>query len=758
MKIALVGAECEENLAIRYIAGALERDGHEVIIIPFNGETDSETAASALAASGALLAGFSMVFTYRAREFAMLAQRTRQLGYTGHITAGGHFAAFHAKQLLTQIPAFDSVAIGEGETIMTKLAANLSSPGNVPGLAWKDNNGQIHPNSSALNEQDLDVLACPARKTPPDSYLGLPIANMLSSRGCTHSCAFCSISAWHKLCGGARFRLRSPEAVAQELAQLYWRGYRIFNFHDDNFFLRNKTGMVERLKKLAKELKTRNVGKIAFAVKSRPDSVDEDLLGLLKDMGLFRVFVGIEAGTPESLEKLGRGQSLEDNEHALELLNRFDIHTCFNLLLLNPDSTLEDVLGNVQFLRKHHRNPMNFCRTEVYAGTPLEQRLRDTGRLQGSFWGYGYRISDSRAQSMFELMNDIMWERHHSDDNLHHMAMRVDYERQLLSHFFNCSSQLTRRARNFISSVNLNSCDYLEELASAASRGLDSGSLRKSFVSDVRRRMLADNDRLENKGIALLMDIHQAAGTLSHERRSGWPQAAASVGLATTLTLLSIKDALSQDNHMKERIAFPARVEPDDKPLTKPDKQPPDGDASYIKSRLTNYSTIRKIAALVQPAQNIDIEVWTGDNSRITYVAVLKSGFKLTGEMTLTDEQKKKLPGLIGNLGASSFKEREKAKKEIMEIGCAAVPDIKKAAVSSGDPEIQERCKEILKTIDAELDIPRKKELINLIRSTRLSSSSSNKRFVITITKEQLESSTIRENTHIFEMAPAPLD
>jgi len=758
MRIALVGAECEENLAMRYISGTLERDGHEVIIIPFNNKADSESAAAALAASGAQLAGFSMVFTYRAREFAMLAERTRQLGYNGHLVAGGHFAAFHAEQLLNQIPAFDSIAIGEGETIMADLAASLDSPGNVSGLVWRHNNGEIRCNSPALNEQDLDTLACPTRKTPPDSYLGLPIANMLSSRGCTHSCAFCSISAWHKLCGGARFRLRSPEAVAQEMAQLYWRGYRIFNFHDDNFFLRGRKGMPERMQQLKKELESRNVGKIVFAVKSRPDSMDEGLLSMMKEMGLFRVFVGIEAGTGESLNNLGRRQSLDDNERALELLNRFDIHTCFNLLLLNPDSTIEDVQGNVQFLRKHHRNPMNFCRTEVYAGTPLEQRLRETGRLQGSLWGYGYKIADSRAQAMFELMNEVMWERHHSDDNLHHLAMRVDYERQLLSRFFSCERKLARQVTGFISSVNLNSCGYLEELIDAASRGFASDSARTSFVSGVKSRMLADNCRLEKDGLSLLMDIRQAAGFPCHERHSGWHQTAASVGLATTLTLLSLKDAISQDNHMKERVALPARVEPEDNPMVKPDKQPPDGSASSIRSRITSYSTIRRIAALVKPAQSIDIEIWTGDNGKTTYVAILKSGAKPEDGNKVTDEQKKKLPALIEKLGATGFKDREKAKKDIMEIGSAAVPEIKKAMASSGDPEIQERCKEILKTIDSELDIPKKAELINVIRSIRLSSSSANKRFIITITKEELEAALSNENTHIFEMAPGPLD
>src|SRR5271166_5374719 len=99
MKTALVGAECEENLALRYIQAALEARGHEVIQVEFNTPADIESAARRLADSGAALAGMSMVFTYRTREFAALAARSRELGYRGHLVAGGHFAAFNCREL-----------------------------------------------------------------------------------------------------------------------------------------------------------------------------------------------------------------------------------------------------------------------------------------------------------------------------------------------------------------------------------------------------------------------------------------------------------------------------------------------------------------------------------------------------------------------------------------------------------------------------------------------------------------------------------
>ena len=49
--------------------------------------------------------------------------------------------------------------------------------------------------SPAANPVDLDELAWPVHRKPYDRYLGLPIVNLLGSRGCTHGCAFCSIAS-----------------------------------------------------------------------------------------------------------------------------------------------------------------------------------------------------------------------------------------------------------------------------------------------------------------------------------------------------------------------------------------------------------------------------------------------------------------------------------------------------------------------------------------------------------------------------------
>ncbi|MEI8257282.1 MAG: cobalamin-dependent protein [Deltaproteobacteria bacterium] len=407
MDIVLVGAEQGENLAVRYLWGALERAGHSVRHVTFNRAEDCERAARDVAASGAALAGFSMVFTQRARQFAALIARARELGFRGHTIAGGHFATFHADELLREVPALDSVGCGEGEGILCDLAARLDDPGSVPGLVWRAGDTLVR-NPPAVKPPDLDTLAVPPRKRPADRYHQMGITNILGSRGCLHHCAFCSITAWHKACGGDALRLRSPECVADEMAGLYAQRIRIFNFHDDNFILPDVAATRRRIDALRGALEARGVGRIAFAIKARPDELDEGLFRALIDMGLFRVFLGIESGTAGSLRRLGRGQTMDDNVRALGLMERLDLQMCFNLLLLDPDSTLEDLAGHAAFLRAHPQFAMNFCRTEVYAGTPLERKLRREGRLRGDFWGHDYDRRPARPGGVRSDPPDVL--------------------------------------------------------------------------------------------------------------------------------------------------------------------------------------------------------------------------------------------------------------------------------------------------------------------------------------------------------------
>lgn len=463
MRVALVGAELEENLGLRYMAAALEREGHEVEIVPFNCENDTVEAIEKVTAFRPSITGLSMVFTGRGREFCHLARSLREAGYRGHIIAGGHFASFNSERLLRDFPALDSVGLGEGEELMCALADRLDQMSSIPGLCHRAADGSLLTNPGRSNPQDLDTLPFPKRITF-HNYYDKPIASILSSRGCWRNCAFCSINAWFERGGGKKFRTRSVENIVAEMKDMYFQhGVRIFNFQDDNFFVPNAERALLRFEGLRAGLKREGVEDIAIAIKARPDSITRECIRVLDDLGLFRVFLGVENASERGLRNLNRKCEVDRILDALNILNDFDIHVAFNLLMFEPDTVMDDILINLRFMERHIENPLNFCRAEAYAGTGLEAKLTSEGRLLGDYFGFDYRLRDPYCEALHQIANYAFFDRNFSDYGLHYFNMQVDFCFQLLRRFHpELLTQSVRAAvRNFIKETNLDTYRHL---------------------------------------------------------------------------------------------------------------------------------------------------------------------------------------------------------------------------------------------------------------------------------------------------------
>jgi radical SAM superfamily enzyme YgiQ (UPF0313 family) len=529
--VALLGAELEENLGLRYMAASLEAAGHTCEVVPFNVESDVADAVQRVLALDPAIAGLSMVFTSRAREFIRLAQELRAAGYRGHIIGGGPFASFNCVELLRRFPAIDSVALGEGEELMCHLAADgLAAPEQIDGLCYRARDGSVHTNPSKGNPPNLDALPFPKRITF-HKYFDEPIASILTSRGCWRECAFCSINAWYERSGGHKFRIRSIDNIVAEMKQLYFdHGVRIFNFQDDNFFLPNPQKAVARFRELRRRLEEEGVIGIASAVKCRPDSVTEESIAELDQLGLFRVFLGVENASQDGLNHLNRKNTVAQILNALEILNRYDVHVAYNLLMFEPDTTLEDLRINLRFMERHIENPCNFCRAEAYPGTGLETRLAGTGSLLGDLFGYDYRLNDPWCEAFHQVANYAFFDRNFNDFGLHYFNMQVDFYFQLLRRFH--PSFLTHRlraaVRNFIKQTNLDTYECLAAIFDGvvaltdprdmvAIKGL---ALRMRGEVDARSETLrADGERI----LKWLEDTYAAKGVVEAPLRRRMP-------------------------------------------------------------------------------------------------------------------------------------------------------------------------------------------------------------------------------------------
>jgi radical SAM superfamily enzyme YgiQ (UPF0313 family) len=469
MHVLLAGAELEENLALRYLAAALEAEGHTVDLAPFENAAQAPAVIAAATRRPPALVGLSMTFQFRAREFGALAAALRDAGYGGHITAGGHFPTFAYREVLEAFPALDTVVRHEGEATLPALCDALAKGralDGVAGLVFR-RGGAVVANPARPLAADLDALPFPKRVGAPQVHLGVPAAFLVGTRGCYGHCTFCCIHAYLKEAGGPAYRTRSPENVADEMAELRrTRGARMFVFHDDDFFTRDAARDLARLTALRDALRRRGVTDIATVVKARPDDVDARVFDVLSEIGLLRVYLGVEAGSTQGLRTLGRSVDLAENHRALRFLRDRDVYACFNMLLFDPESTLRSLRQSLDFLRAYPEVPMNFCRTEIYVGTPLQHKLAREGRLVGDVFGWDYAIREPAAERAFRVFAEAFLDRNFRCDGLMNASLGLGYHLHLLRRFY--PGALTPALRRLVEEttrrVNLDSVDRMANI------------------------------------------------------------------------------------------------------------------------------------------------------------------------------------------------------------------------------------------------------------------------------------------------------
>ena len=451
--VALVGPEIEENLSLRYLAAALERGGLPCDIVPFNASEDLTRVLTVLCREPQpCVAALSLSFQWRALDVLGLAVALRERGFRGHITAGGHFASFAWRDLLADFPELDTICRFEAEHALTELvraviAGNRCS--NIDGLALRSDDGEPRLTASR-RPPALDTLAWPDRRGPAAHCLGHRIAALVGSRGCYGNCSFCCIATLHRKSSPAdRHRLRDVNDIAAEMADLQARrGVDIFIFHDDNFFLPRHDDSLQRIAALGDALERRHLRRFATVVKARPNDVTHDVIALMRDrLGLLRMFLGVESSTHQGCQTLGRGVRASEAERALGVIDAHGLYVCFNMLVFDPDAAIEGLLANMAFMEAHGEHPANFGRVELYAGTPLLERLLAEGRAQGDYLAWNYDQATHEMQRVFELSLQAFYERNFSGRALANRLQSTRFDVEVARHFHPdrfCSEWLAR--------------------------------------------------------------------------------------------------------------------------------------------------------------------------------------------------------------------------------------------------------------------------------------------------------------------------
>jgi hypothetical protein len=256
--------------------------------------------------------------------------------------------------------------------------------------------------------------------------------------------------------------------LVDEMGMLYHRfGVRFFVFNDDEWFPVGRARDA-RVDALDAQLRTHNLD-VIMSIKCRADDVEADLFQRLHDMGVVRAYVGVESGSDASLLRMNKRATVTQNRRALEVLRELGMLADFGLIIFDPGSSVEDIRSNLNFLRDMGGAgdaPLSFGRMEIYAGTPVLDRLRAAERLTGDYLAWDYTILDPRVEMMWRLMYAAMRHRHYDNGGLGKQCSIAYYELMIYKHLHSdlYDSSLAGALRDIVARVNCHSLTVFGEM------------------------------------------------------------------------------------------------------------------------------------------------------------------------------------------------------------------------------------------------------------------------------------------------------
>ncbi len=297
-----------QPLELMTLSSVLKANSHEVIIV-------------------------DMILEKRSLREILAEHSPELVGITGYIS---HIGVM--KEYAKEVKQFDSSIV--------------VAVGGVHATVCPDDFESEYIDKICVSENDLyDIAGCtdktrrlPDRELPKEyteRYYYLfqdKCALVKTSYGCPFNCNFC----FCKLI--TPYSARDIDEVIEELLQIPQK--EVYIVDDDFLFNR------ERLIDFYEKLKANKIEK-NYLVYGRADfiSKNEDVIAMLKEVGLSAVIVGLEAASQETLDKYNKKTGIDDNVKAVDILKKYDIE-CYATVILGIDWEKKDFDRLHRFIKK----------------------------------------------------------------------------------------------------------------------------------------------------------------------------------------------------------------------------------------------------------------------------------------------------------------------------------------------------------------------------------------------------------------------
>ncbi|MDI9503238.1 MAG: B12-binding domain-containing radical SAM protein [Peptoniphilaceae bacterium] len=288
---------------------------------------------------------FSAARAYRLADILRAQGKTVVLGGI-HPTSVPDEAQAHA----------DAVIVGEAEDTWPELLADAEQ-----GCLQK----------RYVSEQPPLVSFDPGHPALQKGYL--PLGIMETSRGCPHTCDFCSVKVLYP----GRVRRKPLAMIETEIAR---SPHRLLFFVDDNLY--SDRAYFLALLQILKNHKKRWAAQVSVNITG-----DASVLDAAKDAGCVLLLMGFESLHKDALQPMGKMQNLQtDLAQAAAAVHQKGMLLYATFVFGYDTDTAQRVREVEQFANHLGIAVVNFNPLQPMPGTPLYKRLQKKERLQETAW------------------------------------------------------------------------------------------------------------------------------------------------------------------------------------------------------------------------------------------------------------------------------------------------------------------------------------------------------------------------------------
>jgi len=359
-----------EPLGLAYLAAVLEQDGHEVFI--WDAMVTPAIPRITSAISNADLIGVSILTP--AYDAAKKIIRFVHSISDAPIVAGGAHVTALPEETLRDNPEINYAIIGEGEKSLIYLIQKGYGPGICQkGIFAERYTIEINPQTSHI---DLISLPFPARHLLPMDKYQLTASRtqrghsytISVARGCPFHCTYCS------RINGRKVRFRNMESILTELHYLIGKyDAKEINFEADTFTLKKSFVM-----NLCTEIIKSGYHKwISWTCESRVDTVDADMLKLMRAAGCWQISYGIESGNQRLLDFLKKGTNLAQIRKTIHLTEAAGIGIRAFFMLGIPTETQYESQQTIDFAKELNAEWTQFTLTVPFPGTEMYEWVQE---------------------------------------------------------------------------------------------------------------------------------------------------------------------------------------------------------------------------------------------------------------------------------------------------------------------------------------------------------------------------------------------